>query len=184
MIRALKVLAIALLGLALGIGLAWLTRGQPPAPNPGGADDAAAVGDPRPDFRHAALDGSAVEAADFDGRPLLVNFWATWCAPCIREMPLLDAFAAEQSERLSVVGIAIDDPAAVGSFVDRLGVDYPILVGAAGAVEVMDTQRRYGNAQGLLPYTVLVAADGTIAWQHLGEVERHHLEDEVLPLIE
>lgn len=184
MIQALKVLVIALLGLALGIGLAWLTRGQPPAPNPDGAVDAAAVGDPRPDFRHAALDGSLVDAADFDGRPLLVNFWATWCAPCVRELPLLDEFAAEQAGRIAVVGIAIDDPDAVGGFVEQLGIDYPILVGATGAVEVMDTQRRYGNAQGLLPYTVLVAADGMIAWQHLGEVERHHLADEVLPLIE
>lgn len=176
-----KLVVVAVAGLSLGLGLAWLTRGQPPEPNPDRAADAAEVGDPRPGFRHAALDGSFVEAADFDGRPLLINFWATWCAPCVREMPLLDEFATEQAGRLAVIGIAIDDPGAVGPFVEELGIDYTILV---GSTDVMATQRRFGNAQGLLPYTVLVGADGRIAWQHLGEVEGFHLDDEVLPLIE
>lgn len=178
MSRSTRFIAVALAGLALGAGLAWLTRGQPPAPNPGGAPDAAAVGDPRPAFRHAALDGAFVEASDFDGRPLLVNFWATWCAPCVREMPLLDAFAEAEADRLAVLGIAIDEPGAVGAFVEELGIGYPILV---GTTDVMSTQRRFGNAAGLLPYTVLVDADGTIAWQHLGEVEPEHLEEHVLP---
>lgn len=176
-----KLAAVAAAGLLLGIGLAWVTRGQPPAPNPQDAPDAAGLGDPRPDFRHAALDGSFVEASDYDGRPLLINFWATWCAPCVREMPLLDDFAAEQAGQVAVLGIAIDEPGAVGPFVEQLGIDYPILV---GSTDVMATQRRYGNAQGLLPYTVLVGADGRIDWQHLGEVERHHLEDEVLTLLD
>ena len=178
MSRTVRFAAVAVIGLALGAGFAWLTRGQPPAPNPTGAPDAAEVGDPRPDFRHAALDGRFVEAADFDGRPLLINFWATWCAPCVREMPLLDDFAASEADRLAVVGIAIDEPGAVAPFVEELGVDYPILV---GTTDVMTTQRRYGNTAGLLPYTVLVDADGTIAWQFLGEVKPEHLEREVRP---
>ena len=174
--RTVKFASVAVLGLALGAGVAWFTRGQPPTPNPGGVPDAAGVGDPRPDFRHAALDGRLVEAAEFDGRPLLINFWATWCAPCVREMPLLDEFAEQEADRLSVIGIAIDDPGAVGPFVEELGVDYPILV---GTTDVMTTQRRFGNTQGLLPYTVLVDADGTIAWQFLGEVKPEHLDREV-----
>ncbi len=176
--RIVKFAAVAVVGLALGAGFAWFTRGQPPAPDPTGAPDAAGVGDPRPDFRHAALDGRFVEAADFDGGPVLINFWATWCAPCVREMPLLDAFAETHADRLAVVGIAIDEPGAVGPFVEELGVDYDILV---GTTDVMTTQRRYGNTQGLLPYTVLVDADGTIAWQFLGEVKPEHLEREVVP---
>ncbi|NKI33577.1 TlpA family protein disulfide reductase [Wenzhouxiangella sp. XN79A] len=174
--RMIRFAAVAVIGLALGAGFAWLTRGQPPAPDPEGAPDAARVGDPRPDFRHAALDGRYVEAADFDGRPLLINFWATWCAPCVREMPLLDDFAEQEADRLAVIGIAIDDPGAVAPFVEELGVDYPILV---GTTDVMRTQRRFGNTAGLLPYTVLVDADGTIAWQFLGEVKPEHLEREV-----
>jgi thiol-disulfide isomerase/thioredoxin len=174
--RSLKFVLVAAIGLGLGAGFAWLTRGQPPQPNPQGVPDAAAVGDVRPDFRHASMDGRFVEAGDFDGTPLLVNFWATWCAPCVREMPLLDEFAEAEAERLNVVGIAIDDPGAVGPFVEELGIDYPILV---GTTDVMTTQRRFGNPQGLLPYTVLVGADGTILWQFLGEVKPDHLEREV-----
>lgn len=168
----------AVLGLALGVGLAWLTRGSTPAPNPDGAADAAAVGDLRPNFSHAGIDGRQWQASDFDGQPLLVNFWATWCAPCVREMPLLDDYATENSDRLAVIGIAIDEPGQVRGFIEDLGIDYPILVGTS---DVMTTQRRFGNAAGMLPYTVLVAADGTIAWQHLGELDTDDLAEHVSP---
>lgn len=169
---------VAILGLVLGIGMAWMTRSPPPVPNPEGAPDAAALGDPRPDFSHAGIDGRQWQAADFDGQPLLVNFWATWCAPCVREMPLLDDYAAAHSDRLAVIGIAIDEPGQVRGFIEELGIDYPILVGTS---DVMATQRRFGNAAGMLPFTVLVGADGTIAWQHLGELDAEDLAEHVTP---
>lgn len=167
MIRWLVIGSAAILGLALGAGVAWLTRPEPPSalfetPAPG-----AEVGDIRPDFEHASLDGQYVRASDFDGRVVLVNFWATWCAPCVREMPLLQAAAEEHGENLTVVGIAVDEPGGVRAFVEELGISYPILVGTS---DVMETNRAWGNTAGALPYTVLVDRDGVIRWQHLGEV--------------
>lgn len=166
------IVLVAVLGLALGAGYAWISR---PAPQPVGIEGAG-LGDPRPPFRHGALDGQWVEADQFDGQLLLVNFWATWCAPCRREMPVLQAASERHEDALGVVGIAIDDPGPVRDFVEELGISYPILVGSA---DVISTQRAWGNAAGALPYTVLVDRDGVIRWQHLGEVTAEEL-DEVL----
>lgn len=163
---------VAMLGLALGAGYAWFSR---PAPPPVGVEGAG-LGDPRPPFRHGGLDGQWVEADQFDGQLLLVNFWATWCAPCRREMPVLQAASERHAGALAVVGIAIDDPGPVRDFVTELGISYPILIGSA---DVLRTQRAWGNAAGALPYTVLVDRAGVIRWQHLGEVTADEL-DEVL----
>ncbi len=165
---------VALLGLGLGTGLAWLTRDKPAPIGVTGA----AVGDQRPPFRHASLDGQWVSADDFNGQTLLVNFWATWCAPCRREMPRLQAFSERHADQVSVVGIAIDDAGPVRDFIASLGIDYPILVGAS---DVLATQRAWGNAAGALPYTVLVDQDGMIRWQHLGEVTDKDLSSLDLP---
>jgi len=166
-----RLILAATLGLAGGIAIAWFTRPDI-APSEPGTATAAGIGDPRPAFRHAAIDGRIVEAEDFDGRWLLLNFWATWCAPCVREMPALQS-VDEHFADLAVVGIAVDDPGAVQPFVDRLGVTYPILVGTS---DVRETRNRYGNPEGLLPYTVLVDHRGTIRWRHLGELERAEIE--------
>ncbi|MFP4208196.1 MAG: TlpA family protein disulfide reductase [Wenzhouxiangella sp.] len=167
-------ISAALIGLALGGAFAWFSRPAPPVPGIEGA----AVGDPHPGFRHGGLDGAWIDAEDFEGRLLLVNFWATWCAPCRREMPALQAASDRHGDDLAVVGLAIDDMAAVQDFVAELGVDYPI---AAGNADVMTTQRAWGNAAGALPYTVLVDRDGIIRWQHLGEVSAPELEQVLQP---
>ncbi len=103
---------------------------------------------------------------DFSGRPLLVNFWASWCPPCIEEMPELDRFAAAQGDTgVRVVGIALDDQAAVEDFLARIPVRYPILIDAAGP---RDSGVQLGNQRGVLPYTVLVSADGRLLKQRIG----------------
>ncbi len=102
-----------------------------------------------------------------------MNFWATWCAPCRREMPLLDEISQAYAGRMTVLGIAVDDPGPVIEFVTALGIDYPILVGSS---DVIATQRAWGNSAGALPYTVLVDAAGIIRWRHLGEVTEEELQ--------
>ncbi|MDT8407967.1 MAG: TlpA disulfide reductase family protein [Wenzhouxiangellaceae bacterium] len=160
-----------IIGLALGIGAAWLGRSSQPVA--GSSEPGAAVGDRRPDFEHAGVYGKLWRASDFDGKPMLVNFWATWCAPCVREMPALQSLAEDHAESLNVIGIAVDEPGQVRAFIEELGVDYPILIGTS---DVSSTQRAFGNSAGMLPFTVLVDAAGIIRWQHLGELSRDELE--------
>lgn len=167
-----RLLIAAAIGIALGAGVSWFTREPPPAPGTVGA----AVGDPQPGFVHAALNGGEVSADDFAGQAMLVNFWATWCAPCRREMPALQAVSERHSDRLVVVGLAIDEPEPVAAFIAELGIDYPI---AHGQADVMQSNRRWGNAAGALPYTVLVDGEGVIRWQHLGEVSARELEQAI-----
>jgi thiol-disulfide isomerase/thioredoxin len=104
--------------------------------------------------------------AGFAGRPLLVNFWASWCGPCIEEMPELDRFAGEQGDKgVQVVGIALDEQAAVEDFLQRIPVRYPILMDVAGP---RDSGVQLGNQRGVLPYTVLVSAEGRLLKQRIG----------------
>jgi thiol-disulfide isomerase/thioredoxin len=100
------------------------------------------------------------------GRTTLVNLWATWCAPCLKEMPDLQAFAGEQGGNgVQVVGIALDDAQAVRAFLRRHGIAYPVLVDAPGPA---DAGVRLGNPAGVLPYSVLVSADGRVLKTRIG----------------
>jgi len=124
-------------------------------------------GQPIPDLSLTDLQGRPVSlASSYRGRPLLVNLWASWCAPCVTEMPELQAFSREQGTNgIQVVGIALDDPAAVKAFLARIAVTYPILVDTPGA---RDAGVRLGNAAGVLPYSVLVSRDGVLLKQRIG----------------
>jgi thiol-disulfide isomerase/thioredoxin len=138
----------------------------------------ALVGQARPDFRHADLDGRVREAADFDGSLTLVNFWATWCAPCVEEMPMLSELQeAYRGRGLRVVGIALDERERAARFARELGLSYPVLLGEA---DVVVTSRRFGNSSGMLPYSVLIDTNGVIRWVRLGALERAELERIIL----
>jgi len=122
-----------------------------------------------------SLDGHPTSLpAAFAGRPLLVNLWASWCRPCIEEMPELQRFATKQGTNgVQVVGIALDDPAAVRAFLQRVRVGYPILLDAPGPG---DAGVRLGNPKGVLPYSILVSADGRLLKQHIGPFAAGDLE--------
>jgi len=140
-------------------------RASAPAPPPGVA--VARRGEPLPAFEVPDLDGTPVAVpGQWAGRPLLVNVWASWCGPCIEEMPELQRFHTEQGDNgVQVVGIALDDADAVRDFLRRVPVDYPILVDAPGPA---DAGVRLGNPKGVLPYSVLVSADGRLLKQRIG----------------
>ena len=98
----------------------------------------------------------------------LVNFWASWCAPCREEMPLFEAmYQRAKGDGFNVVGIAIDSPDTAKPMLDSLGVTYPILYAQQTGLEVMSVS---GNPQGLLPYTLLLDKDGELIDQRLGLV--------------
>ncbi len=166
-----RIVIILVAGVALvaGVYLSVSLNKPPPPPAPA-TTNSDLVGSYRPDFRLGSSTGAFVTPADFAGKTLLINFWATWCAPCLREMPMLMELQTQYGEAgLQVIGIALDDVQSVRDFVERLAISYPILVGAA---DVMDTNRAYGNVAGMLPFSVLVDRDGIIRWQYIGEIQR------------
>jgi thiol-disulfide isomerase/thioredoxin len=133
-------------------------------------------GEPMPSLTLPTLDGQATALPDaYAGRPLLINLWASWCGPCIEEMPELDRFAASQGTNgTQVVGIAIDDPEGVQAFLRRTPVAYPILIDVAGP---RDSSVQLGNPKGVLPFSVLVGADGRVLKQKLGPFQAGEIED-------
>ncbi|UNK58289.1 TlpA family protein disulfide reductase [Pseudoxanthomonas daejeonensis] len=145
------------------------------APKPPAGVQPARPGDPLPDIRLPGMDGKIAElAAIAPGRPLLVNVWASWCGPCVEEMPELQRYARAQGPTgVQVVGLALDTPEGVAGFLARVPVDYPILLETPGPA---DASVWLGNTRGLLPYTVLVDASGRVVKQKLGPFEHGEIE--------
>jgi thiol-disulfide isomerase/thioredoxin len=127
-------------------------------------------GDIVPTMTLAAFDGTGTEIPKaWTGKPTLVNLWASWCAPCLKEMPELQAFASEQGTNgVQVMGIALDDLEPAKAMLARLGVAYPNLIDAPGPA---DAGVRLGNPAGVLPYSVLVSAEGRIVKTKIGPFE-------------
>ena len=127
------------------------------------------------------LDGRKQRLEQWKGKVVVVNFWATWCAPCREEMPALVRTQARLgSKGLQVVGIAVDQPDRVRSFATEIGVNYPLLV---GELEVMDLAKLAGNELGALPYTVILDRSGRIVRTQLGGVTEASLEGLVAGLL-
>lgn len=118
--------------------------------------------------------GETLKLADFRGKPLVLNFWATWCPPCVEEMPLLDAFFRQNSANgWQVIGLAIDQPSLVKRFMGQFPVDYPIALGGMNGSEL---GRLLGNAQGGLPFTVVFDAAGDVKVQKLGKLSADEIK--------
>lgn len=160
-------LVAAVLGMATGAYYFTRAPEQAHAPAPvRPVAKAAQPGDAMPTLTLPDVDGTPVDFARFRGRPLLVNVWASWCGPCVEEMPMLTAYAdAQPADGVQVVGLAIDTPEGVRDFLDRVPVNYPIVLDQPAPD---DASVKLGNVQGLLPYTVLVDAQGRIVKQKLG----------------
>ena len=137
------------------------------APPPPTGTKIAKRGDIVPVMTLATPNGVKVEIPQaWAGNPTLVNLWASWCAPCLKEMPELQAFASEQAANgVQVVGIALDDAASVQAMLQRLAITYPNLIDAPGPA---DAGVRLGNPAGVLPYSVLVSTDGRVLKTRIG----------------
>ena len=159
-------LAAAGLG-ALGAGAWWRSRAESQAlAQPEGLQPLWAQ-------RFGRLDGSWLALQSLRGRPLLLNFWATWCAPCVAEMPELDRLAQEWQGSATVLGIAIDQEPAVRRFLGSKPVSFPIVLGGS---EGLALARALGNDAGGLPFSLLISADGRLLGRKLGASSREDLQ--------
>jgi thiol-disulfide isomerase/thioredoxin len=153
-----------------GAGLAWW-RQPALAPQASGADAAALAA--LWALRLDRPDGGQLVLASLRGKPLLINFWATWCPPCVKEMPELDRFhQAFAPQGWQVLGLAIDGPTPVRAFLEKVKIGFPIgLAGLDGTALV----RSLGNPSGGLPFSVLVGAQGQVLQRKLGETSYDEL---------
>ena len=145
------------------------------APAPPAGVTPAKPGELMPPIALPDLQGQVQELPGaYTGRPLLINVWASWCGPCIEEMPELQRFANSQgTQGTQVIGLALDTPEAIQDFLTRVPVDYPILVDTPGPA---DASVWLGNRKGVLPYSVLVGADGKIVKQKIGPFAHGEIE--------
>jgi cytochrome c biogenesis protein CcmG/thiol:disulfide interchange protein DsbE len=156
-------------GLALALALVAGCERVEPAPADGAPAPASAPAFAAPDFALPDLAGGQVALAELRGRPVVIDFWATWCAPCERQIPVLNAFHEKHGERIPVLGISVDaDPNAVPPFVAEHDVRYRVLLGDEGLA------RDFG-ALGF-PTLYVVRPDGSVHSSHVGVVTPEALE--------
>jgi len=121
--------------------------------------------------------GAPVDVGRWRGRPLVVNFWATWCPPCVEEMPELSELHTKyEKSGLQVLGLGVDSPDNIRKFSVERPVSYPLLVAGAGGSEL---SRRFGNRAGGLPYTVVVDRSGRVTRRIVGRFRYQELRDAI-----
>lgn len=178
-----KVMLVTILAGTLSIGIAlyserWLAQHE------SGGNVASHRGDSidsLPDIRLADTDGREVASNSWGGKVVVLNYWATWCPTCLREMPMLTHLQESADPgRLQVVGIAIDDPDSVRRFLEEQPVGYQILLGDADSV---DLSKRLGNRTSGLPFTVVFDRIGRRVFSHTGEISAAEARDLVMPLL-
>ena len=112
--------------------------------------------------------GENLALSSLKGKPLLINFWATWCPPCIEELPLIDAFYQENIKNgWQVLGLAVDHLAAVASFLTRMPIAFPVALAGAPGIEI---SKSLGNLSGGLPFTVVLSGSGNVVQRKIGLV--------------
>ena len=169
------ILGVALLGLGGGIFLnQWLSKPDTtPAPQ--------VQTDRRPDFTLVDLEGKPRSIRDWDGKVIVLNFWATWCPTCVREMPaFIKLYETYQHKGVTIIGVALDNKQDVIDFIDPMGVEFPILLGDQKGIKLTQD---YGNRLGVLPYTVVIDRKGRIVERHRNEITFEEAEVLIKPLL-
>lgn len=163
--RQLMLGGVAAAAALAGAGVAWWQL------QPHGAPAASREGATRDPFWAQSFDtpdGASLALAIFSGKPLLVNFWATWCPPCIEELPLLDRFYQEnKAKSWQVLGLAVDQPSAVRTWLQRKPLGFPVAMAGFSGTEL---SKSLGNLSGGLPFTVVFGASGQLLHRKSGKV--------------
>jgi thiol-disulfide isomerase/thioredoxin len=118
--------------------------------------------------------GTSQKIAAFKGKPVVINFWASWCGPCVKEMPALSSMNRDYAKKgITFIGVGVDSEKNVNAFLQKVPVDYPVYIAGFGGA---DLARNFGNNAGALPFTVVIDAKGAIRLTKLGEVDQKELK--------
>jgi peroxiredoxin len=135
----------------------------------------------RPAFVLPDLQGKSRSVDEWDGKVLVVNFWATWCAPCRREIPMFVEMQQQYGDRgLQFLGVAVDNVADVSQFATEMGINYPLLVSEQEAIALAE---QMGNRMGVLPFTAIIDRQGKVVFTKAGELSRKQADRLLLPLL-
>ncbi|MGZ8182452.1 MAG: TlpA family protein disulfide reductase [Methylobacter sp.] len=136
---------------------------------------------PLPDFSLPDLSGKQHRISEWQGKIRVINFWATWCPPCLKEIPEFIAMQQEYSAKsLQFIGIAIDDKKAVEDYLNTTKINYPLLMGADEGIAL---SRQLGNKFDAVPFTLVVDKQGTIIYRQPGELSREKILTIIASLI-
>ena len=139
------------------------------------------VSNVRPLFKLKDLEDKVRDIKEWDGKVLMINFWATWCPPCRREMPaFIELQEKYQDKGFTIIGVALDEKQAVIDFTDPMGMNYPILLAEQEGITLT---KAYGNNLGVLPYTVIVDRKGNIIHRQRSELTFEQVEGMIKPLL-
>jgi len=166
--------AVAIVAIGFGAYLRQSNLAEKSNPAIESANASLATGDDKILFQLMDVNGDLRQSSEWDGKARLINFWATWCAPCRREIPLLIAtqekFAADN---LQIIGIAVDFPDEVAAYAEEAEFNYPILVGQEDAMAVAESS---GIEFIGLPFTMVVSPAGDLIKTHVGEIVADHID--------
>ena len=132
------------------------------------------IGTMRPEFAMMDINGKVRNIKDFDGQVVLLNFWATWCPPCLKEIPdFIEVQEEFEGKGFQIVGVAVENEEDVKHFAEEMGMNYPVMAGESEAIELA---RRYGNRMGALPFSAIIDQSGTITHTFTGELSKSRLK--------
>jgi len=131
------------------------------------------IGHSRPEFAMIDIEGNLRNIKDWDGQIVLLNFWATWCPPCLKEIPDFIEVQQELQDRgFQIIGIAVDNEDDVRDFASEMAMNYPIM---AGEMEAIELSQKYGNSIGGLPFSAIIDRNGKITHTITGELSKDRL---------
>jgi len=144
------------------------------AEQPTAAEEPAAMPETLPDFTLGDLAGKPTSIRSWPGKSMIVNFWATWCAPCRREIPLLRELQKQHgAEGFQIVGVAVDVREDVVKYAQEIGIDYPVLIGEQDGIDAVN---KFGQGSIGFPFTVFTDNQGRIVLFHLGEIHKEQAD--------